>query len=62
MATYLTLLDLIIPIRERQYCDVHAVGQQSTVRRLFTAVAMQRNNGSDQRFLCGPFTGYIVQS
>jgi hypothetical protein len=37
------------------YCDVHAVGQQSTVRRLFTAVAMQRNNGSDQRFLCGPF-------
>jgi hypothetical protein len=37
------------------YCDEHAVGQQSTVRRLFTAVAMQRNNGSDQRFLCGPF-------
>jgi hypothetical protein len=28
---------------------------RSTVRRLFTAVAMQRNNGSDQRFLCGPF-------
>jgi hypothetical protein len=38
-----------------EYCDVHAVGQQSTVRRLFTAVAMQRNNGSDQHFLCGPF-------
>jgi hypothetical protein len=31
------------------YCDVHAVG------RLFTAVAMQRNNGRDQRFPCGPF-------
>jgi hypothetical protein len=31
------------------YCDVHAVG------RLFTAVAMQRNDGSDQRFPCGPF-------
>jgi hypothetical protein len=29
------------------YCDVQAAGQQSTVRRLFTAVAMQRNNGSD---------------
>jgi hypothetical protein len=43
-----------LPI-EDNYCDVHAIGQQSTVRRLFTAVAMQRNNGSDQRFLCGPF-------
>jgi hypothetical protein len=39
----------------RKYCDVHAVGQQSTARRLFTAVAMHRNNGSDQHFLCGPF-------
>jgi hypothetical protein len=27
-----------------KYCDEHAVGQQSTARRLFTAVAMQRNN------------------
>jgi hypothetical protein len=26
------------------YCDVHAGGQQSTARRLFTAVAMKRNN------------------
>jgi hypothetical protein len=42
-------------ITESSLCDVHAVGQQSTVRRLFTAVAMQRNNGSDQRFICGPF-------
>jgi hypothetical protein len=39
----------------RPYCDVQAAGQQSTVRRLFTAVAMQRNNGSDQGFPCGPF-------
>jgi hypothetical protein len=31
------------------YCDVHAVGH------LFTAVAMQRNNEGDRRFLCGPF-------
>jgi hypothetical protein len=30
-----------------KYCDVQAAGQQSTVRRLFTAVAMQRNNGKD---------------
>jgi hypothetical protein len=37
------------------HCDVHDVGQKSTVRRLFTAVAMQRNNGRDQRFLCSPF-------
>jgi hypothetical protein len=33
------------------YCDMHAVGQQSTVETLFITVAKQRNNGSDQRFL-----------
>jgi hypothetical protein len=44
------------------YCDEHAVGQQSTVETLFVTVAKQRNNGSDQCFLWGPFTGYIVQS
>jgi hypothetical protein len=38
----------------KNYFDVHAIGQQSTIRRLFTAVAMQRNNGTDQRFLWGP--------
>jgi hypothetical protein len=32
---------------------MHAVGQQSTVETLFITVAKQRNNGSDQRFLCG---------
>jgi hypothetical protein len=37
------------------YCDMHAVGQQSTVETLFITVAKQRNNGSDQRFLWGPF-------
>jgi hypothetical protein len=36
-----------------KYCDMHAVGQQSTVETLFITVAQQRNNGSDQRFLCG---------
>jgi hypothetical protein len=46
---------LLWQLEKAIYCDVHAVGQQSTVRRLFTAVAMQRNNGNDQRFLCGPF-------
>jgi hypothetical protein len=40
------------------YCDMHAVGQQSTAETLFITVAKQRNNGSDQRFLCGPFPGY----
>jgi hypothetical protein len=35
------------------YCDMHAVGQQSTVETLFITVAKQRNNGSDQRFLWG---------
>jgi hypothetical protein len=35
-----------------------AVGQQSTVETLFITVPKQRNNGSDQRFLCGPFPGY----
>jgi hypothetical protein len=34
----------------------------TTVETLFITVAKQRNNGSDQRFLWGPFTGYIVQS
>jgi hypothetical protein len=32
---------------------MHAVGQQSPVETLFVTVAKQRNNGSDQRFLCG---------
>jgi hypothetical protein len=32
---------------------MHAVGQQLTVETLFITVAKQRNNGSDQRFLCG---------
>jgi hypothetical protein len=32
------------PADSNTYCDVHAVGQQSTVRGLFTAVAMQQNN------------------
>jgi hypothetical protein len=41
--------------RNELYCDMHAVGQQSTVETLFIAVAKQRYNGSDQRFLCGPF-------
>jgi hypothetical protein len=36
-----------------KYCDTHAVGQQSTVETLCITVAKQRNNGSDQRFLCG---------
>jgi hypothetical protein len=40
------------------YCGMHAVSQQSTVETLFITVAKQRNNGSDQRFLCGPFPGY----
>jgi hypothetical protein len=35
------------------YCDMHAVGQQSTVETLFITVAKQRNNKSDQRFLWG---------
>jgi hypothetical protein len=35
-----------------------ATNQQSTVETLFITVAKQRNNGSDQRFLCGPFPGY----
>jgi hypothetical protein len=38
-----------------QYCDMHVVGQQSTVETLFITVAKQRNNGRYQRFLCGPF-------
>jgi hypothetical protein len=38
---------------------MHAVGQQSTVETLFITVA-QRNNGTDQRFLWGPFPGYIT--
>jgi hypothetical protein len=42
------------------YCDMHAVGQQSTVETLFITVAKQRNNGSDQRFLWGSFPGYIT--
>jgi hypothetical protein len=29
-----------------KYCDMHAVGQQSTVETLFTTVAKQRNNGT----------------
>jgi hypothetical protein len=32
---------------------MHAVGQQSTVETLCITVAKQRNNGSDQGFLCG---------
>jgi hypothetical protein len=39
----------------KMYCDMHAVGQQSTVETLFITVTKQRNNGSDQRFLGGPF-------
>jgi hypothetical protein len=39
---------------------MHAVGQQSTVRRLFTAVAMQHNNGSDQRFFFAVRSGNDV--
>jgi hypothetical protein len=39
---------------------MHAVGQQSTVETLLITVAKQRNNGSDQRFLWGPFSGYIT--
>jgi phage-related minor tail protein len=39
----------------REQCDMHAVGQESTVETLFITVAKQRNNGSDQRFLWGPF-------
>jgi hypothetical protein len=40
------------------YCDMHAVGQQSTVETFCITVAKQRNNGSDQSFLCGSFPGY----
>jgi hypothetical protein len=40
-----------------KYCYMHAVGQQSTVETLFITVAKQRNNGSDQRFLCALFRG-----
>jgi hypothetical protein len=36
---------------------MHAVGQQSTVETLLITAAKQRNNGSDQRFLCGLFRG-----
>jgi hypothetical protein len=32
---------------------MHAVGQQATVETLCITLAKQRNNGSDQRFLCG---------
>jgi hypothetical protein len=32
---------------------MYTVGQQSAVETLFITVAKQRNNGSDQRFLCG---------
>jgi hypothetical protein len=42
-------------INSHIYCDMHAVGQQSTVETLFITISKQRNNGSDQRFLCGPF-------
>jgi hypothetical protein len=43
----ITILHIVL------YCDMHAVGQQSTVETLFITVAKQRNNGSDQRFLWG---------
>jgi hypothetical protein len=36
--------DVIWCCLDQIYCDVHAVCQQSTARRWFTAVAMQRNN------------------
>jgi hypothetical protein len=39
-----------------------ATNQQSTVETLLITVAKQHNNGSDQCFLWGPFTGYIVWS
>jgi hypothetical protein len=51
------------------YCNMHArlrqllsngPRSQSTVETLFITVAKQRNNGSDQRFLSGPFPGYIT--
>jgi hypothetical protein len=41
---------------------MHAVGQQSTVETLFITVAKQRNNGSDQRFLCGMTPACTQQS
>jgi hypothetical protein len=37
------------------YCDMHAVGQHSTVETLFITIAKQCNNGSDQHFLFRPF-------
>jgi hypothetical protein len=33
----------------------HARRRSSTVETLFITIAKQRNNGSDQRFLWGPF-------
>jgi hypothetical protein len=44
------------------YCDMRAVGQQSTVETLFITVAEQRNNGRDQRFLCGLIPACTRQS
>jgi hypothetical protein len=38
---------------EETYCDMHAVGQQSTVETLFITVAKQRNNGKNCCFLRG---------
>jgi hypothetical protein len=43
----------------QQYCDVHTVGQQSNRRRALPSNQQPRNNGSDQRFLCGLFRGGV---